>query len=243
MINVHDASWFMIHHGATCSVLKMRLLMPVGISTQSLLSRNLSQKTHPRHDVQDRFATAWRIPNVSLWDWTLDLYNFTIHFGYFLHPRSEGTCIKFPQVSPVSLRGWIQRCHGSTSEGLTNTGWSVLNSALFLSNVSMSMSCPLIGPFILAWYTPYASLCRLYASYIYSYTHIYNHIYIHYPNGWLVMATGWTAMAHPWVHPIGDLLSPTSSSWAKMERLRTAAQSLVQNRKVTCILDLMFSLV
>ena len=124
MINVHDASWFMINHGATCSVLKMRLLMPVGISTQSLLSRNLSQKTHPRHDVQDRFATAWRIPNVSLWDWTLDLYNFTILYtlAIFLHPRSEGTGIKFPQVSPVSLRGWIQRCHGSTSEGLTNTG-------------------------------------------------------------------------------------------------------------------------
>ena len=149
MINVHDASWFMIHHGATCSVLKMRLLMPVGISTQSLLSRNLSQKTHPRHDVQDRFATAWRIPNVSLWDWTLDLYNFTILYTlaiFYTHGQ------RAPALN--SLRSVPFRC-GDGSRGVM----AAPQRAWPTQDVSMSMSCPLIGPFILAWYTPYASLC------------------------------------------------------------------------------------
>ena len=55
------------------------------------------------------------------------------------------------------------------------------------------MSCPLIGPFILAWYTPYASLCRLYASYIYIVTHIYiyNHIYIYTLSEWLTSDGNW----------------------------------------------------
>ena len=141
-------SWltYMMHHDSwyiTCSVLKMRLLMPVGISTQSLLSRNLSQKTHSRHDVQDRFATAWRIPNVSLWDWTLDLYNFPILYTlaiFYTHGQ------RAPALN--SLRSVPFRC-GDGSRGVMaapQRAWPTQDGQ------SMSMSCPLIGPFILAWY-------------------------------------------------------------------------------------------